>query len=198
MPESGGDVTFSFVVTNTSTTDGVTIDTLNDSIYGDITAIAGSTCSVPQTLAPNGGDYSCSFTANVSGEAGDVENNVVTASGTDDDGNDVSDTDDATVTVTDVPSSIEVVKTASPITVPEPGGDVTFSFVVTNTSTTDGVTIDTLNDSIYGDITAIAGSTCSVPQTLAPNGGDYSCSFTAMCRVRPASREQCGDRERYR
>ncbi len=110
---------------------------------------------------------------------------------------DVSDTDDATVTVTDVPSSIEVVKTASPITVPEPGGDVTFSFVVTNTSTTDGVTIDVVERLDYGDITAIAGSTCSVPQTLAPNGGDYSCSFTVNVSGEAGDVEQqCGDRER--
>ncbi len=59
---------------------------------------------MPQTLAAAGGSYRCSFTANVSGNAGDVETNVVTASGTDDDGNPVSDTDDATVTVLDVTS----------------------------------------------------------------------------------------------
>ncbi len=177
VPEPGGDVTFSFVVTNDSPADAVTIDTLNDSIYGDITAIAGSTCVVPQTLAV-GGDYSCSFTANVSGNAGDVETNVVTASGTDDDGNDVSDTDDAVVTVTDVPSSMTVAKTADPVSVAEPGGDVTFTFVVTNTSAVDVLTLNSLNDSIYGDLNGQGD--CSVPQTLAAAGGSYSCSITKL------------------
>ena len=48
----------------------------------------------------------------VSGNAGSCHTDVVTASGTDDDGNDVSDDDDATVTITDVDSSILVTKTA--------------------------------------------------------------------------------------
>ena len=57
------------------------------------------------------------FSAPVIGNPGDVETDVVTASGTDDDGNPVSDDDDATVTISDTPSSIEVTKTATP-----PGG----------------------------------------------------------------------------
>ncbi|MDY6876102.1 MAG: hypothetical protein SWK90_07885, partial [Chloroflexota bacterium] len=53
----------------------------------------------------------CSFSATVSGNAGDVETDVVTASGSDDDGNPVSDDDDATVTITAAPSCIELTKT---------------------------------------------------------------------------------------
>ena len=49
--------------------------------------------------------------------AGDSETNVVTAAGTDDDGNPVTDNDDAVVTINDVPSAIEVIKTADPDTV---------------------------------------------------------------------------------
>ena len=66
---------------------------------------------MPQTIAP-GASYSCSFTGAVSGNAGSSHKDVVTASGTDDDGNPVSDEDDATVTITDVASSIVVTKTA--------------------------------------------------------------------------------------
>ena len=95
----------------------------------------------------------------------------LTASGLDDDGNPVSDDDDAMVTINDVPSAIEVLKTATPDNVDEPGGSVTYSFVVNNLSTVDSVTIDSLTDSIYGDLNGQGD--CSVPQTIAA-GGSYT------------------------
>ena len=55
---------------------------------------------MPQTIAA-GATYSCSFTGAVSGNAGSSHTDVVTASGKDDDGNNVSDDDDATVRITD-------------------------------------------------------------------------------------------------
>jgi uncharacterized repeat protein (TIGR01451 family) len=58
---------------------------------------------VPQTIAA-GGSYSCSFAANVSGTGGSTHRDVVTASGTDDDGNPVSAQDDATVAITAAPT----------------------------------------------------------------------------------------------
>ena len=176
VSEPGGNVTFSFIVNNLSTIDAVTLNSLNDSIYGDLNGKGG--CTVPQTIAPNG-SYACSFTVVVSGNAGDVHTNVVTAAGVDDDGKAVGDTDDATVTIQDVPSSVAIAKVASPGSVVEPGSDVTFGFVVRNTSAVDSVTIDSLTDTIYGDLTAIAGSTCIVPQTIAA-GGSYSCAITVF------------------
>ncbi len=172
VDEPGGSVTYDFVVNNTSAVDSVTIDSLTDSIYGDLNGQGD--CSVPQTIAA-GGSYSCSITVDVSGMAGDVINNVLTVTGTDDDGNPVGGTDDADVTINDVPSSIEVIKTANPTSVDEPGDDVTFTFTVNNTSATDSVTIDSLIDSIYGDLSGLGD--CSVPQTIAA-GGSYSCSIT--------------------
>ena len=99
----------------------------------------------------------------------------MTASGTDDDGNPVSGHDDATVTLTNLPSSIVVTKTANPTSLPEPGGSATFSVVIQNTSAADSVTISSLTDDVYGDLDG--KGTCDVPQTIAP-GGSYSCAFT--------------------
>ncbi len=129
---------------------------------------------MPQTIAA-GGSYSCSFTGAVSGNAGSSHNDVVTASGTDDDGNDVSDEDDATVRITDVDSSILVTKTADPTSLPEPGGNASFSVTVKNTSAVDSVTITSLTDDVYGDLDG--KGTCDVPQQLAP-GASYDCSFS--------------------
>ena len=174
VPEPGGMVTYTVMVTNTSAVDTVTIDTLTDSVTGDLNGVG--TCSVPQVLAPTE-SYSCEYTVMVSGNAGDIVSCTVTASGIDDDGDPVSDDDPEDVTITDVPSSITVDKSADPTSVPEPGGDVTFTVTVTNTSAVDTVTIDTLTDDVAGDLNGVG--TCSVPQILAP-GEDYTCEYTAM------------------
>jgi hypothetical protein len=149
VEEPGGPVDFTVRVDNTSATDSVTITALTDDLYGDLTALSGSTCSVPQVLA-SGEHYECSFSATVSGNVGDSETDTVTALGTDDDGNGVSGGDDATVTITDVPSSISVTKDADPGEVEERGGQVDFTVRVDNTSATDNVTITALTHHLYG------------------------------------------------
>ena len=169
--EPGGLVQFSVRVDNTSTADSVTLESLTDTIYGDLDG-QGS-CAVPQTI-PAGGYYQCSFSATVSGADGYAETNVVTATGSDDDGSLVSGEDDATVTVTNEPSGIEVTKTANPTEVPEPGGIVEFSVRVDNISTADSITLESLNNSIHGDLDGQGD--CAVPQTI-PVGGYYECSF---------------------
>jgi cysteine-rich repeat protein len=175
VDEPGGNVSFTVVVENLSAVDTVTITTLTDSVYGSLNP--KGTCSVPQTLPP-GASYTCFFTAPVVGNAFDVETDVVTASGADDDSDPVSDNDDASVTIQDVPSVIEVTKTANPDAMKPPGGPVTFTVVVANLSTADTVTITALTDSVHGNLIGKPGSTCSVPQALAP-GASYTCTFTA-------------------
>jgi len=173
LPEPGGEVVFTVRVDNTSAVDSVTLDSLIDSVYGDLNGQGD--CAVPQTI-PAGGYYACSFSATVLGNAGDIETDVVTAAATDDDGNPLSDSDDATVTIVDDPSSIEVTKTADPTELPEPGGDVVFTVRVDNTSAVDSLTLDSLTDSVYGDLNGQGD--CAVPQTI-PAGGYYACSFNA-------------------
>jgi len=172
----GGLVTFTVVVSNESEAEVLTINSLVDSIYGNLDG--RGTCDVPQTLDV-GESYICQFTEMVEGVAGDSETDVVTATGEDDDGNQVEDDDDATVTITPVGGLpvIEVVKTADPVVVQEPGGDVVFTVVVANNSAPDvPVTITSLVDNIHGDLNG--QGTCSVPQTIQP-GESYTCEFTA-------------------
>ena len=190
LPEPGGDVSFSVKVENTSAVDSVTITSLSDDVYGNLDG-KGS-CDAPQTIAA-GGSYSCSFTGAVSGNAGSSHTDVVTASGTDDDGNDVSDEDDATVRITDVDSSILVTKTADPTSLPEPGGNASFSVTVKNTSAVDSVTITSLTDDVYGDLDG--KGTCDVPQQLAP-GASYDCSFSGA--VQRGRQQPYGRRHRLR
>ncbi|NMH66647.1 hypothetical protein [Shewanella salipaludis] len=171
--EPGANVTFAVTIENVSLADSdpVVIGSLLDSIYGDLNGKGG--CSVPQTLLA-AESYSCSFTQFVAGNAGSSETDIVTATGSDDEGDVVSDSDSATVMINDVPSSITLTKIANPTIVPEPGGNVTFALVVNNTSTVDTVTISSLMDDVHGDLDGLGS--CSMPQILQP-GQSYSCNF---------------------
>ena len=176
--EPGGDVTFTVTVNNDSVADPLNLTSLIDDIHGNLDGQGN--CSVPQSIALNG-SYTCSFTATVNGNAGDSETDTVTAVGEDDEtpANEVMASDTATVNINDVPSVIELIKTANPTSVNEPGEEVTFTFTVNNLSSVDSVTINSLTDTIYGDLTAQPGD-CSVPQVLAPVTGTYSCSITVL------------------
>jgi uncharacterized repeat protein (TIGR01451 family) len=189
LPEPGGPVEFTVEVRNNSVaSDTVTITSLVDDPDGagpaqEIDLDGMGSCDVPQTIQP-GGTYTCKFTRTVTGNAGDQKTDVVTASGRDDDGNEVSDDDDATVTLTDVPSSLALEKTANPTSVQSPGADVTFTVVVRNTSSVDAVTIDTLVDNVYGDLNGKGSCGALIGKVLQPDdhasGGadEATCSFT--------------------
>jgi uncharacterized repeat protein (TIGR01451 family) len=190
LPEPGGPVEFTVQVKNSSvSTDPVTITSLVDDPdgagpAGAIDLDGRGSCDVPQVIQP-GGTYTCKFTGTISGNAGDVKTDIVTAAGHDDDGHEVSDDDDATVKLTDVPSSIAVDKTAGPTSMPAPGGPVTFAVVVKNTSEVDAVTIDKLDDNVFGDLAGKGTCGALIGKVLQPNdnaaGGpdEASCSFIA-------------------
>ncbi len=172
VDEPGGNVTFSAQVQNTGV-ETITLNTLVDDIHGDLNGQGN--CSVPQSIAANA-SYSCSFTVNVTGNAGDVETDTITASVSDDDGNNAQGQASATVTINDVLPAVTVSKSASPDNVDEPGGNVTFNAQVQNTGA-ETITLNTLIDNIHGDLNGQGN--CSVPQTIAVNAS-YSCSFTVM------------------
>jgi len=92
------------------------------------------------------------------------------------DGNGGADTATVTVTVTEASFVFAVSETASPTSLPEPGGAVAFTVRVTNTSEVNSLTVITLTSSLHGDLNGRGG--CSVPQMLPP-GDFYQCSFGA-------------------
>ena len=124
VSEPSGSVDYSVVVNNTSV-EPVTLTTLNDNVYLDLDG--QGTCTIPQVIAV-GGNYTCSFTATVSGNATDTTTNTLTASADDDEGNTATDTDSSTVTVTDVLPSVTVTKSGSVTEVFAPGDTVTLLF----------------------------------------------------------------------
>ena len=175
----GGPVTFSLTVVNTSASEVITLTEMVDDIYGPITStlrdINTTDCSTPQSLAPAGGTYSCSFTADVTGLAGTELIDIITVSGEDSDGNPVSDSDSAKVEIVGELPRVQLDKTATPTQVAAPGGPVVFTAQVENTSARESLTITSLVDNVYGDLNG-KGS-CSTPQTVLA-ADIYSCEFT--------------------
>ena len=170
VPETGGNVTFTFVVAN-SGVEPVTLTTLVDDTFGDLN---GKGDCVTGGLIPVGGSYSCSITEFLSSDNQTAHINVVTATAVDNDNTPATDTDNETVTFTDVAPAIEITKTASPTSVPETGGSVTFTFLVKNIGQED-VTLTSLSDTVFGDLDG--KGTCDVPQTILI-GDSYSCEYT--------------------
>jgi hypothetical protein len=152
-----------------------------DDVHGDLDGQGD--CSLPQAIVV-GGVYTCSFTATVSGNAGDSETDTVTATGHDDDGSPVSASDDATVTITDVRPDIEVTKSASVDEIRAPGGDVTWTVTVRNVVSEDLKIVRIVDDKLGNlddpDNEQLKENTCAdrAGDTLRA-GATLRCRFTA-------------------
>ncbi|MCA1693126.1 MAG: Ig-like domain repeat protein, partial [Actinobacteria bacterium] len=181
-PEPGGDFTYTVVVTNTST-EVLTIQTLTDSVYGNlVTRPAPNTCQTAVgTVLAVGATYTCAFTAPFFAPPGTALTDIATVTAVNPTGVVVTDNDDAVVTITPVPPAIEVIKDVTPGSLPEPGGVFTYTVTVRNPGTVETITINSLIDSVYGDLATRPGSTCGtlINTTLAPGATSTPCTFTA-------------------
>ena len=179
MDVPGGPVVFTIDITNTSPDITVRIDDISDTIFGDLTNGDADDGTCPGllglTIAPLA-SRSCSFTRDVTGDNAFVHVNTVFVTVYDVDlvDNRVTGQDDATVTVNDLPK-ISVSKVATPTSIGEYGGDVTFTITVNNQSV-EPLQLNSLTDTVFGDLDGRGD--CSIPQDLAV-GGSYSCSFSA-------------------
>jgi hypothetical protein len=180
LPEPGGTFSFVLQVQNTSPADDVTIDTIVDDVYGDLNG--QGTCATGVTLTP-GEVYRCLFQGDFFGPPGAVQVDLITVNATDSDGGKESDFDSAEVFIEDVPSTLAVTKQPN-VTQQISGGSVVYTVSIDNTSPVDTVTLSSLDDDPYGDITQVAGditaTTCSLlPQVVLPPAANYTCEFTA-------------------
>jgi hypothetical protein len=196
VPETGGTASYTVEVTNNSAI-AVTLTSLNDDQYGDITTLTGSTC-VPDNDASTcevGGSIaagqSCSCTFSGAVPAGDFggpafKDTVTACANNATNPTPSCNTDDAEVPYTDLSSAPTLTKTASntQCTI-----DQTYDVVVTNTSAIDSLTLSALSDNVYGNITQVQGNvqstTCgqasgagALPIVIQP-AGNYTCSFVA-------------------
>ncbi|MFZ5848746.1 MAG: DUF7507 domain-containing protein [Actinomycetota bacterium] len=183
VAETGELVTFTVAIRNTGV-ETVTITKLVDDVYGDLLdpandSVESSTCAKATIAA--GTTYTCTFQATVTGKPGEDHRNVITGTVRDDDGTTVTDEDDETITITDVVPTIEVTKTADVDAVDAPGGEVTYTVTVENTSA-EAVTLTELVDDRFGDLldagNALVAGTCADDEPIAA-GATYTCTFTA-------------------
>ncbi len=148
VAEPGGNVTFTVTVTNTAASPA-DLTSLVDDIYGNLDG--QGTCDVTPAvqLAASVGTYTCSFTKSVTGQplaSNTAEHkDTVTATATNTAGT-VTATGTATVDITNVAASMVIEKTANPTVLPEPGGSVTYTVTVKNTSTVDAITVGSISD----------------------------------------------------
>jgi len=165
IKEPGGQVAYSVRIVNTSADVDVTIGSVVDDKFGDLDDEGGKGyIDVPHTLPP-GGSVSFQFTAQITGVGGTSHVNTVTGSGTDENGNPVSDSDDARVDITPRLIDLVIVKDA---TSPTPlNGIVHYTLTVTNKGP------DTATNVQLAD-PAPAGITY-----LTANPSQGSCSVTA-------------------
>ena len=204
-PEPGGNFTFKVVVSNLSTSsqDTLEITSLVDDVYGDLTTsghdgIVSTTCGAVEgtVLAPKGeeGDsVTCTFVGSFTGNFGASETDTVKAIGKDEEGNTTSAEDSAEVELTDVPSILQLDKSANPSSIQEPGGNVKFTIVITNPAsfkigqttyvTVDSITLDTLTDTVFGNLTA----ECGIAGVVLAPGGQKTCVITRSVSGTPSS-----------
>jgi uncharacterized repeat protein (TIGR01451 family) len=129
LQEPGGAVTFSVTITNTSNVN-LAIENIVDDKFGDLDDEGGNGCfDAPINLAPEN-RVNCTFQRAITGPGGTIHIDTVTASGHDEFGNAVSDSDDARVEITPRLIDLVIVKEA---TSPTPlNGIVNYSLAVTN------------------------------------------------------------------
>lgn len=139
-PPTGGLVNFTVKVRNLSQGDQVTIQNLQNDLYGNITdpnnpKLQATNCVTPRNLAV-GVTYTCTFSVLVSGALDEQISNTVLATGTDDDGQPVSGNASAAVTISGSvlqPTKVAVVvEDADQNGVASPGDTLEYTVVMQN------------------------------------------------------------------
>ena len=105
LDEPGGPVTFTVAVTNGSS-GPVALTGLVDDVHGDLDG-KGTCVADGSVVIDPAAEYTCTFTANVTGNAGDTETDTVTATARDAEQRDVTATDSAVVAILDVAPKIQ-------------------------------------------------------------------------------------------
>ena len=187
---SGGTVTYTLAVSNDGPS-GADNATLSDTFPAQLQGVT-VVDDGPYTCAPVvGNTLTCTIASHPVGVVATITvtatvvpgtyldqttvSNTATVSSQTSDPTPADNTATATFKIRSTPV-ISVTKTATPTSVPEPGGEVSFTVSVTNTGNV-AVSLTSLVDNVHGDVNG--KGTCVVPQSLAP-GASYACSFTAF------------------
>jgi uncharacterized repeat protein (TIGR01451 family) len=184
LQEPGGNVTYTIIVTNTSSIDPIRITSLVDDRFGNLTA----ECGIPGAkwdLAPLA-SAPCTITRSVSGSVSSPHTNTVTATGHDEGGNEAQAQASATVTFTAAPPPppppplIDLAVTK--VDTPDPAklnGRITYTMVVTNNGP-DTATQVTLADPLPAGTRFVSVSTTQ--GSCANSNGLIQCSLGSIAK----------------
>jgi len=188
LPESGGESTFTFTVTN-QTAEPFNLASLIDDKFGDLNG--KGTCVVPQMIAGLG-SYSCTYAVNLGDWTTTPFDNTATATGADNEGNQVSDSDSFRITFTDLLPQVGLTKTATPNAISGVGDYVDYTFTISNTGP-EAVLITSLIDplivlspnclALVGQIIAIGGALQCVTNAYLVIGAGATFTNTATVVV---------------
>jgi uncharacterized repeat protein (TIGR01451 family) len=181
ISEAGAPVTFTVKVKNTGLGETLRLNRVLDDRFGNINEHCDA--RLPFNLAQQA-TVTCALTVTLIGNPGDIYRNTATAIGVNTTGETIRASAQATVTFTDEPSSLTVSKSSNVDEVPPTGANVTFAVLIQNTSLADAITLDSLIDSSYGDVTDLNNpklviTFCAAGMILAPSQ-QYSCTFEAF------------------
>ena len=166
LPESGGNVTFTFVVKNESL-ETFYLSSITDDKFGDLNG-KGS-CLAPQTIAGLG-TYTCVYTTFLGDWTLNPFDNTVTVVGTDNEGNRASDSDSFRVTFTDVLPQISLAKSVNPTIVRSTGDYVDYTFTISNTG------LEMVQVTSFTDPTIALSPAClALVGQMIPAGGSIQC-----------------------
>lgn len=195
--EPGDLVVFEVDIENGGNSLDLTIDTIVDSVFGDLldpgnALISDNTCDdlLDEVLAP-GAAVSCTFAAEVAGVSGDPpHHDVVEVCATQTTtSKSVCGDDDATVTFTDTTTSPTVVKSGT-VKSTSCTIEVTYQVEVSNPSALDPLTVTALTDDEFGSLLSthddVLSTTCVGGSVIAA-GTSYTCSFVGRI-----TRSPCG------
>jgi len=150
LPESGGEVTYTYTVTNPGTVQFSDV-IVTDDMISPVTYASGDT-NEDEILQP-GEVWIYTATDTIT----ETTTNIGTVTGVGA-GVETSDTDSATVTVAPASTTgdVEIVKTASRNTLPVGGGSVTYTYAVTNLGSVDATNVMVTDDKI-NTVTYVSG-----------------------------------------
>lgn len=149
VSELGGPVEFTVTVENTGMRT-VTLTGVVDSVFGPL-----NVADFSKTTLAVGETATMEFTRTLSGQPTTTHHNTVTVTAIDSAQTQVSGSDDATVTFTDVMPAIEVEKEVTPLSMAEPGGLFSYTVRVKNTSA-ERIRLTSVVDDKYGVLLSVA------------------------------------------
>jgi len=161
LDEGDGVVTYTLTLTNTSA-EAITVTQLADTY-----PLSDECLGWVDSMVMAGQSQSCSYTT--THDSPGVYGNQVEIGASDDEGNLITDTIESTpVTILDVMPTVSLAKIVTPTTIAQPGGVVTYTILITNTSA-ESIIIAQLTDTypLSDECLALVGTSLSTGQSTS-------------------------------